>query len=71
MLSPTEKFSEHISDIFGAVGATGIISSEDYHTLKIASHHPGLEQHERKSIHRLLRAVQRGKVHVIAGSVAC
>ncbi|MDJ1169002.1 hypothetical protein PMG71_06150 [Roseofilum sp. BLCC_M154] len=70
MLSPTEKLSDRISDIFGSVGATGVMSFADYHTLQLVSSYSHLESHERKSINRLLRAVQRGKVHLIPSSLA-
>ena len=69
MLSPQEKLSDHISEIFGSVGATGVVSAADYCTLQLASHYSGLERHERKSVVRLLRAVQRGKVNVIPNSM--
>ncbi|MBP0028166.1 hypothetical protein PN466_19480 [Roseofilum reptotaenium CS-1145] len=70
MLSPTEKLSDRISEIFGAVGATGVVSCTDYHTLQLASSYSELQAHERKSIDRLLRAVQRGKIDLIPTSLA-
>jgi len=70
MLSPAEKLSDRISEIFGSVGATGVLSSTDYHTLRLASSYSELEPHERKSINRLLRAVKRGKVHLLPSSLA-
>ena len=70
MLSIQEKLSDQISEIFATVGATGLLSSDDYQTLQNYSNNSDLEHHDGCAVARLLRAVKRGRVRISNDAIA-
>ena len=53
-----------ISEIFATVCDTGILTLGDRYGLMAAILDENLDEHERRAINRILRAVQRGKIQI-------
>lgn len=65
MLSQTEVLSQTVSDIIGAVGASGVLRPCDYSQLMAASLNESLNDYERKTINRVLRFVRKGRIKIV------
>lgn len=63
----TRHLSDTISDIIGSVGVSGVLRYGDYTQLVDAAVDESLKEYERKTINRLLRFVQKGRIQLIDG----
>lgn len=65
MLTPVRLLPSAIADLFAEVSSTGRITLADRYGLMAALLEDALEQEEKFSIDRLLRAVSRGRLQVV------
>ena len=55
-----------ISEIFASATETGILTLSDRYGLLAASLDENLEEDERRAVNRILRAIRRGKIQMVA-----
>lgn len=63
MLSPTDLFSDAVSEILGDLGETGMLKLSDYNQLMriLSDSH---DEIEKRSADRILRFVRRGRIKI-------
>lgn len=61
----TKHLSDTISDIIGAVSVSCTLTPCDYAQLVNAASDESLKEYERKTIHRLLRFVAKGRIKIV------